>query len=140
MVRVLRPGGRLAVAVWAALEHSPGYAALTDLIERLFGAQAAAAMRDPYALGDRDTLRALVANPDLQDVAITTYGDTARFPSIAALVYTEVKGWTLANILTEAQVAVLQQQAEQELRPFVAVDGTVAFLVTAHIVTATKSG
>ena len=31
MTRVLRPGGRLAIAVWDALERSPGYAALAAM-------------------------------------------------------------------------------------------------------------
>jgi ubiquinone/menaquinone biosynthesis C-methylase UbiE len=37
MMRVLRPGGRLAVAVWDALERTPGYGAVTLLLQRLFG-------------------------------------------------------------------------------------------------------
>ena len=34
--RVLKPGGRLAVAVWDRLESSPGYAAMAALLEGLF--------------------------------------------------------------------------------------------------------
>jgi SAM-dependent methyltransferase len=41
MRRVLRPRGRLAVAVWDALEQSPGYAAFAALLQRLFGAATA---------------------------------------------------------------------------------------------------
>ena len=34
MRRVLRPGGRLAVAVWDSLANTPGYAAMTALLQR----------------------------------------------------------------------------------------------------------
>lgn len=32
ILRVLRPGGRLTIAVWDELDHAPGYAALTRLL------------------------------------------------------------------------------------------------------------
>jgi hypothetical protein len=41
-------------------------------------------------------------------------------------------------MLDDAQVARLAAEAEQTLRPFVAADGTVAFAISAHIVTAVK--
>jgi ubiquinone/menaquinone biosynthesis C-methylase UbiE len=41
MMRVLRPGGRLAVAACDALDHSPGYAVLAELRHRLFGEELA---------------------------------------------------------------------------------------------------
>ena len=56
MLRVLRPGGRLAVAVWDRLETSPGYAAMTALLQRLFGERVAAGLRAPFVLGDPDEL------------------------------------------------------------------------------------
>jgi hypothetical protein len=52
---------------------------------------------------------------------------------------TDVKGWTMAEMLDDAQFARLVEEAETTLRPFVAGDGTVAFPVPAHIVSATKS-
>lgn len=52
MVRVLRPGGRPAVAVWDRLENTPGYLAVTEFLQRLFGTEAADALRAPYVLGE----------------------------------------------------------------------------------------
>ena len=37
MMRVLKPGGRLAVAVCDAVENSPGYRVFAQLLDRLFG-------------------------------------------------------------------------------------------------------
>jgi hypothetical protein len=52
--------------------------------------------------------------------------------------YTDVKGWTLADVIDEAQFALLLHEAEKVLQPFVAADGSVVFDAPAHIVTATK--
>ena len=41
MMRVLVPGGRLAVAVWGSLDVTPAYAAEVELLERLAGRAAA---------------------------------------------------------------------------------------------------
>jgi ubiquinone/menaquinone biosynthesis C-methylase UbiE len=138
MMRVLRRGGRLAVAVWDALERTPGYAAVTRLLQKLFGDQVADALRAPFALGDPAALRSLFAAAGIPNVSVTTRTGTARFLSIKAWVSTEVKGWTLADLIDDAQLARLLDEAEKALRPFLTADGTVAFDAPAHIVTATK--
>ncbi|MCL4294976.1 MAG: class I SAM-dependent methyltransferase [Anaerolineae bacterium] len=138
MVRVLRPGGRLAVAVWASLDHSPGYAAMTDLLQRLFGDQPATALRAPFVLGDLQGLHSLFAKAGMPDIQITTQAGTARFPSLESWVYTDIKGWTLADMLDETQFQLLLKEAKNDLQQFVTPDGMVAFGAPAHIVTAAK--
>ena len=139
MHRVLRPGGRLAVAVWDVVERSPGYAAMVALLDRLFGRRVADALRAPFVLGDPALVRSVFAKAGLADVALSTRQATARFPSIAAWVHTDVKGWTLADMLDEAQVSRLLAEAERALRPFVGHDGSVAFTTSGHIVSAGKA-
>lgn len=139
MLRALRPGGRLAVAVWAGLDRIPGYAAMAALLQRLFGDDVADALRAPFALGDPHLLHALFGEAGIPQVQVATSDGTARFPSIEAWVYTDIKGWTLADVLDDAQVALLLREAERDLRRFVAADGTVEFSAPAHIVTATKT-
>ncbi|GIK42186.1 MAG: ubiquinone/menaquinone biosynthesis methyltransferase [Chloroflexota bacterium] len=138
MMRVLRPGGRLAVAVWDSLDHSPGYAAMADLLQRLFGNQAANALWAPFALADLQGLYTLFAEAGMPDIQITTQAETARFPSLEAWVYTEIKGWTLADMLDETQFQLLLKEAKNDLQQFVTSDGTVAFGASAHIVAAAK--
>ena len=138
MMRVLRPGGRLAVAVWDSLERTPGYGAVTLLLQRLFGERVAVALRAPFALGDPTTLRSLFTAAGIPHCTISTQKGRARFPSIRAWMYTDVKGWTLADVIDEAQFALLLHEAEKVLQPFVAADGSVGFDAPAHIVTATK--
>ena len=138
MLRVLRPGGRLAVAVWDSLDRTPGYKVFVDLLRRLFGEETAGALRSPFVLGDTDALRALFREAGAPDPHITTHAGTARFPSLESWVYTDVKGWTAADLIDDAGYARLLVEAERELRPFVAADGTVVLSAPAHIVTVTK--
>lgn len=138
MVRVTRPGGRLAIAVWDTLDRTPGYAAMTGLLQRLFGDKVADGLRSPFALGDRQALQRLFHNAGMPDASIETRSGTARFPSIQSWVYTDIKGWTLADMLDDNQFSILLNEAEQALQGFVADDGSVAFSAPAHIVTAVK--
>jgi hypothetical protein len=126
------------VAVWDALERIPGYAALVALLQRLFGDAVAAALRAPFELGDVPGLRGLFAEAGVRDADITTHEGKARFPSIRTWVYTEVRGWTAAELIDDAGYERLLGEAERALALFVVTDGTVAFPMRAHIVTATK--
>jgi ubiquinone/menaquinone biosynthesis C-methylase UbiE len=138
MWRVLRPGGRLTVAVWDALDNSPGYTAMTALLQHLFGNRIADELRAPFVLGDREELRSLFARAGIPETEIRTTEGTARFPSIEAWVHTDVKGWTLADLIDDGQYRLLLREAERELGRFVQTDGTVSFPLPAHILTATR--
>jgi SAM-dependent methyltransferase len=139
MRRVLRPGGRLAVAVCDALEHSPGYAALAALLERLFGTRVADAFRAPFVLGDAQALRALCADAGIADASVAQRQGTVRFASIDALVSTErACVWTLGGLLDEAQFERLRRAAQSVFLPFVDDGGMVAFAMPALLITAAK--
>jgi SAM-dependent methyltransferase len=77
MIRVLVPGGRLAVAVCDAVEHSPGYAALADLLQRLFGSRVADTFRTPFKLGGPDLLRSLFAAAGIPDAGDLSHRDSS---------------------------------------------------------------
>jgi SAM-dependent methyltransferase len=139
MVRVLKSGGRLAVAVWASLDDTPGYAAVTRLLERLFGSEAAEALRSPFALGAAGILARLTTGTGLDAVQVQTMVGTARFPSIKSWMFTDVRGWTLADLIDEEAFERLLGEAETVLNEFVRPDGTVAFASPAHILSAQKS-
>lgn len=138
MDRVLAPGGRLVVAVWASLEESPGYARLAEILARRFGDDVAQALHAPFALGDRADLGALFAEAGLDGVAIRTLSGRVRFPSIREWVTTEIRGWTLADRLDERDLAGLVEEAERELRGFADAEGAVAFPIAAHVARAIR--
>ena len=139
MRRVLRPGGRLAVAVCDALANSPGYAALAALLERLFGTRVANAFRAPFVLGDVRALRALCVDAGIADATVAQHQGTVRFKSIDALVSTErACVWTLGGLLDDAQFEHLRREAQSVFRPFVDGSGLVAFAMPALVITAGK--
>jgi len=138
MQRVLRPGRRMAVAVWDRLENSPGYAAVAALLEKLFGATAAEAIRAPFSLGERATIEELVSGVSLRGSEIRTVPGEARFSSIRSWMDTEICGWTLRDLLDEDDRRRLADEAEMALARFAGPGGAVAFSVPAHIVSGVK--
>jgi SAM-dependent methyltransferase len=135
MRRVVKTDGRVVVAVWGPLESTPGYAAMVNLLQRLFGTQVADALRAPFALGDPDLLRGMLADTGAGRATIETVDITAHFPSLEAWVQTDVKGWTLADMIDDGQYQTLLKAAREELGGFELSDGTVAFNSPAHIAT-----
>lgn len=138
MMRVLLPGGRLVVAVWASLDQTPGYAAMADLLERLFGKVVANSLHAPYALGNEQELQVLFRESGVQDIQLETHRGMARFPSLDAWIDTEIKGWVLVDVLNDDQIELLLREARDSLMSFVTPEGTVVFPAPAHIVSAVK--
>lgn len=141
MGRVLVPGGRLAVAVFDALDSMPAYASEVALLERTAGQQAAEALRAPFVLGDRNKLAALFSEAGLTSVEIETHRGTARFPSIRTMVEADLTGWlpVMGIILTEEQIGRIRAEAEQALSSYATADGRAEFQLSAHLVTAHKA-
>ena len=141
MVRVLVPGGRLAVAVWGSLEDTPAYAAEVELVERLAGEAAGDALRAPFALGDPRRVADLCAAAGIRDARVALRQGRGRFPSIRTMVEVDVRDWLqiVGITLDEAVIDAILRAAETELRPFLTVDADgVAFDSPAVLTTATR--
>lgn len=130
MSRVALAQAPVAVVTWAGLDATPGYAAMVDLLDRLFGSARADALRAPFVLGTADLLHATVS-PHLDDVDVRRLEGTARFDSLDSWVHTDIRGWTLADSITDEEYDALQKAAERELAQFVGEDGTVQFAAPA---------
>ncbi|QFI68703.1 class I SAM-dependent methyltransferase [Sinorhizobium alkalisoli] len=140
MMRVLRPGGRLAVAVCHAVENSPGYHAFALLLDRLFGKAVGDAFRAPFSLGDVGRLQEICRQAGLMGAEIVQRNGKVRFKSIDALVSTErACVWTLGGVLTDQQFEVLLKESETALRPFVINGGKIEFDMPSLIIKAWKS-
>jgi SAM-dependent methyltransferase len=140
MLRVLKPGGPLVVAVWDAVENIPAYAAEVELLERTAGSRAADALRAPFVLGDRAALERRFRHAGVRSVATSTPRGIARFPSVRVFVEADLRGWlpVMGVELAEAQIQRILEEAEVVLRPYATGDGRVAFDITVHLVTARK--
>lgn len=138
MARVLRPGGRLAVAVCDSLDHAPGYAVLAALLEHLFGGTIADAFRSPFRLGDATLLQSLCNEAGIAGAEVSRHSGTARFTSVEELISTErACVWTLGGMLDEAQFERLLRESRSALRPFAGEDGAIRFEMPALLITAT---
>ena len=135
MARVTRSGGSVTLATWVDVEESPGYAGMVDLLGRLFGDEAAAALSAPFSLGDEATLRGIL-DDTLPDVTVTRHEGVARFDSLDAWIHTDVRGWTLADMITDQQHDELLAVARIELARFVDDRGAVCFPAPALIASA----
>lgn len=126
MARVTVQRGTVTIATWASLDRIPGYHAMVTLIDDEIGAAAGDALRAPFVLGSTEEVGQLLA-PLRGDVRVGEIAGTARFGSIADWVHTDVRGWTLADLIDDAAEAALVERAERELAMFVSPDGSVAF-------------
>lgn len=139
MLRVLRPGGRLVIAVWDSLEHTPAYAAEVDLLERRAGAAAADAVRAPFVLGDHERLAGLMNDAGVAEVQIVTQPGLARFPSIRVMLEAEVRGWLpMWDVrLSEPEIERILHEGEDVFRAYTTPEGLV-FDAPAHIASGRK--
>lgn len=141
MMRVLVPGGRLAVAVWASLADTPAYAAEVALVERLAGPAATTPLRAPFALGDPALLAEHFRAADIAGATIALQPGPGTFPSIRTMVELDLRVLLpmMDVALEEKVIADILGQADGALQPFVTErGGRVVFASPAVLATAVK--
>jgi ubiquinone/menaquinone biosynthesis C-methylase UbiE len=138
MWRTLAPGGRLAVAAWASIDHAPGFQVLVDVAARQCGREAADVLAAPFVLGDPAELARLFADSGVSAVRVTLHEGSIRFPSVQEFIRIEVKGSPLAEMVSDDVMHALAAGSEDALAEFVVPSGEIVMPMDAHIATATK--
>ena len=138
MWRILAPGGRLAIAAWAPIDHARGYQILVDIAARQCGREAADVLAAPFVLGDQAGLAKLVADSGISAANVTLHEGSIRFPSVKEFIRIEVKGSPLAGMLSDDAMQALAAEAENALVEFVVPSGEIVMPMDAHIVTASN--
>lgn len=127
--RVLRPGGRLALAVWDAAEHNPWARVLGMLLaQRGLVAPPEPGTPGPFALADEQRLRELLEEAGFATIEIDRVDVVQRHPDfdsywdstldLARSVHDAVMG------RPEAEIAEIREQLRERLAPFTAENGS----------------
>ena len=134
MVRVMKPGGTGCVAVWGSLDDTPGYLAVARMLNDLFGPEIANSIEAPYCLSDTSVLEALFWTAGAESVVVETRPGKALFDSIDAWLHTDIKGWTLAEVIDDVGYEQLKKAAPDYLQRFTREGGRVEFDAPAHLI------
>lgn len=110
MRRAVRPGGRVAIAVWAELDHSPPFAALEGAVREVVGDELADRYRSgPWGMPDADQLRELLEHAGFAEIRVTRDALPLSFDSAAQL------GSTLAASPIRADLDALSASRREQL-------------------------
>lgn len=137
MRRVARPGARLAVSVWRAIDRMPVYEALVDAAEEVLG-DAGGLRETPFALGDPHRLAGLAEAAGWAHVAVSPRDLPVEFASADAVLrcyaVTPVAD-AVRGLPAEGRLA-LEQAVRRRLARLIDPDGAVRTTTGAHFLTA----
>jgi SAM-dependent methyltransferase len=142
MFRVLRPGGRVAIAVWAAIEECAPMAALEHAVRDQLGDEPAERYRSgPWGMPDGASLAHLLNASGFSEVQVDKHELTALFPGgvaqlSASLAASAIAG-DVASLPAQDRVA-LDERIAHHLKAFT-VDGAVKAPMRSNIATAVKT-
>lgn len=138
MRRVLVPGGQLGLSVWHAIPHNPYFAALGNALERHVSPEVAAGMRVVCALGEGETLQALLLQAGFCEVRLALRTLVMRFPSVETFIPGQFAATPFADAVTALDMATrtaLLEDVRMALQPYTDIEG-VAVPNTAHVAVA----
>jgi SAM-dependent methyltransferase len=118
MARVTAPGGTVAVLVPSGLDDQAAYGPFVEVAARHGGAEARSLLGSYFSCGERAELVTLFQRAGLNVVAAETRLGIARFPSVDALVTTEVESTPLGQRVTDQVLERIRADARSVLAPF----------------------
>jgi SAM-dependent methyltransferase len=113
LIRALRPGGRLCMAVWATIDENPHWKIPFDIAVRHLGPPGPQPPHAPggHALGDRDYLRGILDAAGFGAIAIEARPFHVRVATTAAAAEHAVQSSLLQRLFDEKQADEGVQQA-----------------------------
>jgi SAM-dependent methyltransferase len=126
--RVLRPGGRAAIAVWGPRERNPWLGLVFDAVSAQLGQPVPPpGIPGPFALGDGELLAALLSAAGLSEVSVTEVPMPVRAASFDEWwTRTSALAGPLAKILASLPAdanEALQSRLREAVRPYRTPDG-----------------
>jgi SAM-dependent methyltransferase len=126
--RVLKPGGRVALAVWDDLEHNPWMKVLREaLVARGLAPAAAPDGPGPFALGSEEAIAELLATAGFEDVEVSPMELVVGASSLDAwwdhVMQTSITTAELVRGLAPAEHYQLRDLVDAGYSPYVRDDG-----------------
>jgi SAM-dependent methyltransferase len=143
--RVLRPGGRVALAVWGEPADNAWIMLPMRVLMEHFGAPPPD-MDAPglWAFRDHDRLRGMLANAGFGGVKVETLQTAERFASLDAWWQrlSDIAGplQTLLSALSPADLATVRERVGSEAGPFTGPDGSLELPASINVAVATRPG
>lgn len=134
MARVTEAGGTVAVLVPSSLDTQPAYGPFVEMASQCAGNEAGSLLSSYFASGDLGDLTGLFEKAGLPSPTTGTRLGTARFPSVDALVTTEVDSTPLGERITREVREQIHDGARDVLAPFTRPDGTLEAPFEVHVV------
>ena len=140
--RVLRPGGRVALAVWGPREQNPWLGLVFDAVSAQTGKPVPPpGIPGPFALDDHDKLGRLLSDAGLTDVSVSALAVPLRAASFEEWwTRTSALAGPLAKMLAampEPALQALESRLEEAVQPYETPNGLefpgVTLLATGHV-------
>jgi hypothetical protein len=136
MGRVTAAGGTVAVLVPSDLDAQPAYGPLVYMAAAHAGQEARSLLSTYFSCGDLDELCGHFESAGLRVTDTGRHAGTARFPSVDALVATEVESTPLQDRVTGDVYERIRVGAHEVLAPFTTGDGGLEAPFVCHVVAA----
>jgi ubiquinone/menaquinone biosynthesis C-methylase UbiE len=134
--RVLRPGGRVAVACWTGLDETPPFRAIRDSLHLHVSEEAGQMMNSPFALPATE-LTALLESAGFTNVRVERVELTASFPAVPDFGARAIAAGPIAAVFNQAPASAREAVAAtvtEAVNPYVNGD-TVNFLMYSNVAT-----
>jgi len=142
MRRVLRPGGRIGVAVWSDIEDCPPFAALATALGDVFGRETVDTYRSgPWGFDDPVLLLNLFEDGGFTNVRVQTRELPVIFEGGPTQLMLTLRAAAVATKVSEldgSELSKLVSAIEEATRPITS-DGAIRSFATSHILTANVS-
>ena len=140
--RVLRPGGRVALAVWDSAQDNPwALLPMLELLERGLVAMPAPGTPGPFALGDPERVRELLKRAGFAEVDVDALAIEHRHPSFEAFWETTLDiGRAFHDAVLsrpEPEIAEIRSALASRLAPYTSPDGALAIPARTLVASAT---
>jgi len=135
MLRVCKPDGLIALAVWAPMDHSRAYVSLIRLVHKYLGAHAAFKLSAPWSLGKPGVMDALLLSAGVNEYECHERVGQAVFASMELFISTHLRLVGEFHDLDEEVYISMLNAADVELKPFIGHDGQLVAQLNANVFT-----